>query len=114
MDYGLLFKAVIVVILTLTIVTNLYEARKPSTPFSAYMWGKQKLLMIIGLGFLTILDVMSVIEIAVGLGYLSSDALDRSMPYFGVPMLVMSLLVIGLGIRAGLAWKRSRSQTPTS
>ena len=88
------------IVLPLIVVINVRDRHAPSSPLSAYMWREQPLLWTLGLVFLSVLALFSVIDLAVQAGWIPGAMGKAVVPWLGLPLLGLSIAVIVLALRA--------------
>lgn len=91
------------------IIINVRQRARPTTPLSAYLWREHPFLTELGLAFLGLVAAMSFIDLGVHLGWLPHWVAAAALPLLGIPLAVLSVLVLVLGTRAALrGWRRLR------
>lgn len=89
-----------VTVLPLLILVNFRDRHAPKAKMSAYLWANHPNLAWLGLAFLSLIAVMCAIDLAGHFGYLSAEVVKSAQLFAGIPMLIMSFAIIGLGLRA--------------
>lgn len=99
-DPNFLVTLLCAIVLPLIVMFNVRDRHAPSSPLSAYMWREQPLLWTLGLVFLSVLALFSMIDLAVKAGWISGGAGKAVVPWLGLPLLALSIAVVVLALRA--------------
>lgn len=106
LDADIAVKVFNAIVLPLIVAFNVHDRRAPRSALSRYMWTRQPLLWSLGLIFLSVLALMSIVEVASWLGWLPAAFAKGLVPLLGGPMLLLSIAVLVLSTRAALqAWR---------
>jgi hypothetical protein len=97
----------LVVMMPIIIWANLSK-RTAQSPLNAYLWREHPNLMWVSLVFLGMLVVYCATELMGHFGIIAAAAVEMAGLLIGIPMLMLSLAVIGLAASAGLKALRSR------
>ncbi len=109
--YDLIVSLLCAFFLPVIVGLNLRERSAPRTPMSAYLWGKEPTLSLVGISFLSLLAVFTWVELAVHFGFITITLQDRLLPVIGVPMAILAFAVLVLTARAVY---RTTRQDPTT
>ncbi|MDX2290212.1 MAG: hypothetical protein NW217_15510 [Hyphomicrobiaceae bacterium] len=110
-SYDLIVSLLCGLFLPLIVVLNLRERTAPSTPMSAYLWGREPTLSLVGLAFLSVLALFAWGELAVHFGVVAANLRDHLALVLGVPMAILAFAVLILATRAVY---RSLRRAPTA
>lgn len=99
-DADFLVTLLCAIVLPLIVMFNVRDRHAPSSPLSAYMWREQPLLWTLGLVFLSVLALFSMIDLAVQAGLISGVLGKAALPWLGLPLLALSIAVVVLALRA--------------
>ncbi len=111
LDSNILITMFSALVLPLIVAVNIWDRKAPSSPLSAYMWREEPLVWMLGLVFLSLLSLFSIVDLASRFGWLPADVASFVMPVFGVPVMALALAVLVLGSRAVLRAVRARQKT---
>lgn len=87
-------------VLPILIVINYRDRHAPKTQMSSYVWANHPTLGKIGLIFLSLLALLCAVDLAGYYGLLQADVVKTAQSVFGIPLLVLSLTLIVLTVRA--------------
>jgi hypothetical protein len=105
--YDLVVNILVLVMMPLIIWANL-SARVRQAPLNAYLWRMHPNLMRISLAFLGLLTTFSAIQLLDYFGILPAAATEMTGLVLGIPMLVLSFVVLGLTVGAARKALRDR------
>ena len=97
----------VVAMMPIIIWANL-SPRVAQSPLNAYLWREHPNLMWASLVFLGMLVVYCAMELMGHFGIVAAAAVEMAGLLIGIPMLMLSLAIIGLAVNAGLKALRSR------
>jgi hypothetical protein len=97
----------LVVMMPIIIWANLSK-RVAQSPLNAYLWREHPILMWVSLVFLGMLVLYCAMELMGYFGIVAAATVEMAGLLIGIPMLMLSLTVIGLAVNAGLKALRSR------
>jgi len=105
--YDLVINILVLVMMPLIIWANV-SPRVTQAPLNAYLWHTHPNLMRVSLAFLGLLTAFSAMELVIYFGLLPAAAADVTGIVLGIPMLVLSFVVIGLSVGAARKALRDR------
>ncbi len=103
--FDLAVAIIIVVMMPLLMWVN-YRTRESGV--QGYLWRESPILMWVSLVFLGLIFLFSAVELLTHYGVLTAATEDQISMLVGIPMLLLSLAIIGMGIAAALRYMRAR------
>jgi hypothetical protein len=105
--YDLVLNILVLVMMPPIIWANV-SPRVKQAPVNAYLWRTHPNLMRVSLAFLGLLTAFSAMELLRYFGMLPAAAADMTGLVLGIPMLILSFVVLGLTVGASVKALRDR------